>query len=113
MLAKNLKKIVAIALVIIVVLLFVILKLSNKQQYTITVEKIDDQSPSRILKVFEGNKEVSFKEIRYKDDVFLCRSTNPTVFYGDILDEEELKVVLNENDYVIAKIDKGGENENK
>ena len=109
----NWKKIVITLSIIIVIVIIGIIILNNSSSYKIEVSKVDKDSPARILKVFKNNKEIKFKEIRYKDDVFLCRDTNPTVFWGDIEDETELKVYLNDKDYVIAKIYKGEENEKK
>ena len=112
MLTKNIRIIISITLILLIVLFMVLFK-SDNSVYKITVNKIDDQSPARILKVYKDDEEISFKEIRFKDDVVLCTNINPSVFYGEVLDEDELKVMINDNEYVIAKIDKGGENEKK
>ena len=85
----------------------------NSDQYVVTINKIDDQSPARILKVYYGEKEIEFKEIRYTDDVFLCKKENPTVFFGDVVEEKELKIIIDNNRFVIAKILKGEEDEKK
>ncbi len=104
MLGKKLKIIIPIVIVLLIIIIIVILKFNNNSSYVITVSKIDDQSPARMLKVYKDGKGIDFKEIRYKDDIFLCTNLNPTVFYGDVEKEKELKLILNDNKYIMAKV---------
>ena len=104
---------ISIILIVIILLVLMIFIIKNDTPYTVVVNKIDDHSPARILRVYKDDKEISFKEIRYSDDVFLCSSLNPSVYYGDVNKEKKLKVVIDENNYIMAKIVEGGENEEK
>ena len=105
-------KLLTLVIIVIGIIILVIVP-KNNGTYVVTINKVDDQSPSRILKVFKDDEEIEFKEIRYKDDVFLCNNNNPSVFYGDVIDEKELKVIIADNMSVIAKVLNGGENGKK
>ena len=41
------------------------------------------------------------------DDTLLCKYTNPSVYYGNVKNESELKIVLNNDEVVVAKVVKG------
>ena len=89
-------------LLIAVVLMVVLL---SKPKYTITVSIVDDQSPDRILTVYNGKSEkVEVRKIEYLDGTFLCNGYNTAVHYGDIKDVDKLKVILLDRSEVIAQI---------
>lgn len=93
---------VAFFTVAIVILLIFILK---KPKYTIVVSKVDDQSPDRMLTVYnEDNKKIEAKKIMYMDGTFLCYGYNPAVHFSDIENEKELKVLLKDKTEAIAKV---------
>lgn len=102
----NNKKIF-LALIALVVVVITIIFIFNSKSYDYTVKgyRVDDKSPDRILKVYEKGKEIEFLEIRYKDNVLLCTSEVPAVYFGDIEDVKELKVILKNKKEVIAKIE--------
>ena len=92
-----------IFVVVIAIVLFVIL--SGGPKYTITVSLVDDQSPDRILTVYDENeKKVEVKRIEYLDGTLLCYGYNTTVHYGDIENQKELKVILRDKTAVLAKV---------
>ena len=88
----------------------IILLIVNKgSSYIVRTSRVDDQSPARYLNVYKDEEKIEFKEVRYMDDVLLCKGTNPTIHFTELDNETELKVVLNNDEVVIAKIDKGEE----
>ncbi len=94
-----------IILALLLVTIFLSINVDNGK-YTVKVSMVDDKSPDRTLKVYDDkNKEVEFLEIRYLDDVVLCTSKNPTVYYGDIENIEKVRIVLKNNKKVVAKIE--------
>ena len=99
------KLILTIIVSILTLISIIIIFNSKKYEYTIKGYLVDDKSPDRILKVYKEGKEVEFLEIRYKDDVLLCTSKVPAVYYGDIKDVKELKVILKNEKEVVAKIE--------
>lgn len=100
------KKLVIIGSVLVVLITVVILlMLLSKTKYTIKVSMVDDQSPDRILTVYdENNKKIEVKRIEYLDGTLLCYGYNTTVHFGDIENEKELKVILKDKTEVKAKI---------
>ena len=107
------KLIIVIAIVVLIGLIIsLILFFKNKYDeknavYTVKVSLVDDQSPARFLTVYRNNKKIDFKEIYYMDDVLLCKGKNPTIHFSELDGEKELKVILNNDKTVIAKIEKG------
>ena len=102
--------ILVIILILLITLVFVILHFTNNKSdnktYVVKVNIVDDRSPDRTLTVYENNKKIEFKEIRYlNDDVRLCTYKNPTVFFGDLEGEKELKIILTNDKEVVAKIE--------
>ena len=106
---KNLIIIIAtIVLIALVTTLVLVLNKSDENaSYTVKMSLVDDQSPARFLTVYKNGKKIDFKEVRYMDDVLLCRGTNPTIHFTELDEETELKVVLKNDKVVIAKIEKG------
>ena len=106
---KNLIIIIAtIVLIALVTTLVLVLNKSDENaSYTVKMSLVDDQSPARFLTVYKNDKKIDFKEVRYMDDVLLCRGTNPTIHFTELDEETELKVVLKNDKVVIAKIEKG------
>lgn len=85
-------------------ILFIILNL-NKVTYRIEVSLVDDHSPDRILSVYNNkNEQVEVKRIEYSDGTLLCNGYNMAVYFGDIKDETEFRVILKNNKEVNAKI---------
>ena len=75
-----------------VVFLLLLNKASN--DYTLKLISIDEKSPDRKLLLYENGKQVEFKEIRYVNNNLLCKGSNPTIFYGDLDNKEQLIVIL-------------------
>ena len=100
---KKVFLILGVVVVIIITVLLVIIL--NKTNYIIKVSVIDDKSPDRILTVYNNkNEEVEFKKIELLDGTLLCNGVNPAVYYGNIKDLKELRVVFKDKSKVIAKI---------
>lgn len=98
------KKILIIigALVVIVVLLILLL---NKTTYVIKVHMVDDKSPDRILEVYNNkNEKVEIKRIELLNGKYLCDGINTSVYYGNIENIEELRIVLKDNSKAVAKV---------
>ena len=91
------------ALIVIIIIVLLIL-LMNKPKYTIKVSSVDDRSPDRILTVYKNNEEIEFKRIELMDGTILCNSVNKSVYFGNIKDVKELKVILKDKSEVIAQI---------
>ena len=78
----------------------------TEYNYTVKVSLVDDRSPDRLLSVYENDKKIEFKEIKYvKEDIRLCTYKNPVVFFGDLEGETELRVILTNDKAVVAKIE--------
>ena len=87
------------------VVAIVVIVLLTRTRYIIRVSLVDDQSPDRILTVYDNkNQKVEVKKIKYLDGTLLCNGYNMTVHFGDIENETELKVVLKDRSEVKAKI---------
>ena len=100
---KKLLVIISVVITIIVAILLVVLL--NKTKYTITVTRVDDQSPDRILTVYKAkNEKVEVKRIEYLDGKLLCYGYNTAVHFGDIENVSEVRVILKDGSEVIAKI---------
>ena len=99
------KKIILISsgIIILIVLVLVIL-LNNKSNYEIRVSMVDDQSPDRILTVYNNNKKIEVDQIEYSDGTLLCKGYNTTVHFGDIENEKVLIIVLKDKSKIEAKI---------
>lgn len=73
--------------------------------YKILIEKVDEFSPARTIKVLKNNAQISVKAIKAgSDGVELCKGSNMTVDYGDIKDEKTLIVVLNDGKEVRVNV---------
>ena len=72
--------------------------------YTIKKKAIDLYSPDVQLSVYDGNKEVGFKEIRYNGKV-VCTSSNPTINGNSISSIKNFDVTLNDGSIVTAKVE--------
>ncbi len=107
------KKYLIILFIIIVVLLVIGIMIFAKKDnnistsYMVKINLVDEKSPDRTLTVYDSDKEIEYREIRYIDNILLCKSYNPTVYYGDVETENELKIILNDGTEVIAKVVKG------
>ncbi len=75
--------------------------------YTVKISLVDDKSPDRILTVYKNNKKIEHKEIRKMNGTLLCDSEYSTVYFGEIKNETELKIILKNDKEVVAKIEKG------
>ena len=75
--------------------------------YTVRVSLVDDKSPDRILTVYKNDKKIDYKEIRKMNGTLLCEADFSAVYFGEIKNESELKIVLKNDKEVVAKIVKG------
>jgi len=99
---KKKPLIIGIIALFIVVLLVVLL---NKTTYYVKVSKVDDQSPDRILTVYNNKDEkVEFKRIELLDGTFFCDDINPSVYFNNLRGIEKLKVILKDKSIVTAKV---------
>ena len=90
-----------IALLIIVVLILLL----SKTTYYVKVSKVDDQSPDRILTVYNNKDEkVEFNRIELLDGTFLCDDINPSVYFNNLKGIENLKITLKDKSKVNAKV---------
>lgn len=103
------KKIIIIVALLLVAIIaaIVLLKIKKDSSYIVRLSKVDEQSPARYLEVYEDEVKIDFKEVRYMDDVLLCKGTNPTIHFTELDNETELKIILEDGKTVIAIIDKG------
>ena len=98
------KKIIIISLFVLVTIIVMLIAL-RKREYIIKVSIIDDRSPDRMLKVYDNyNNEIEVKRIEYLDGTLLCKGYNTTVFFGDIVNEKKLVIILRDNTKAIAKV---------
>ena len=95
-------------LITIVVIILLILLL-GKTKYTVKVSPVDDRSPDRILTVYNSNGEkIKVKKIEYLDGTLLCNGYNTTVHFGDIENEKELKIILEDrSEYTATIVEEG------
>lgn len=107
---KN-KKIITIFIIIFILLLIGFLFYENANKYNgnyeIQVEKIDNNSPDRHLKVLKNGTETEkYKYIAFKEnkDIILCYQTNATVNVFELDNIDELIVVLPNDKEVIARV---------
>ena len=105
---KKIIIIISIALVLVITSIVILLISKNKSSYIVKTSLVDEQSPARYLEVYKDGEKIDFKEVHYMDDVLLCKGTNPTIHFAELDDEEKLKVILKNDEVVIAIIDKGG-----
>ncbi len=99
--------IIIITVIILIIAGVIIFTVKDNASYTVKVNVIDDYSPDRKLVVYKNDKEIEYKEIRLMDDTVLWKYTNPSVYHGNVKNESELKIVLNNDKVVIAKVVKG------
>ena len=99
--------IIIIALLILLTAGLILLLTRDSGNYTVKVNIIDDYSPDRILTVYKDGKEIDFKEIRKMNGTLLCEEGISSVYYGEIKNESSLKVILNNDKEVVAKVVKG------
>jgi hypothetical protein len=101
------KKALIIGSIVVVAIVVVLVILLNKTTYTIRVSIVDEKSPDRILSVYDNkNNKVDFNRIETLDGTVLCDEINSSVYYGNIVKLNELRVVLKDNSKVIAQINK-------
>lgn len=101
------KKLLIVGSILIVVIIVILIILLNKTTYTIKVSTIDDKSPDRILTVYDNkNNKVDFKRIELLNGTVLCDEINSSVYYGNLVNLDELRVVLKDDSRVIAQINK-------
>ena len=99
--------IIIITVIILVIVSVIMFTMKDNSTYIVKVNYIDDYSPDRKLVVYKDDEEIEYKEIRLMDDTLLCKYTNPSVYHGNVKNESELKIVLNNDKVVIAKVVKG------
>lgn len=101
---KKKKKLIIGGILVIFITTILIIFLT-KTTYVIKVSLVDDKSPDRILTVYNNKDEkVEFKKIELLDGTVLCDEINQAVYYGNIKDITELRIVLKDNSKVIAKL---------
>ena len=74
----------------------------NTKTYTFKVTLVDDQSPDRIITVYEDGKKIDFTSIKVNGTV-ICNGTNPTVNKYQIINQDSITVVLKNGTSVTAK----------
>lgn len=99
--------IIVIALVILLIGGIIWFITKDTGNYIVKVSNVDDKSPDRILTVYKDDKNIEYKEIRKMNDTLLCDSSNSSVYYGEIKNESNLKIILNNDKKVVAKVVKG------
>ncbi len=99
--------IIIIALIILLIGGIIWFIYKNTGNYIVKVNSVDEKSPDRVLTVYKEDEKIEYKEIRKMNDVLLCDSNNPSVYYGEIKNESKLKIVLNNDKKVVAKVVKG------
>ena len=75
---------------------------ANTKTYTFKVTLVDDQSPDRIITVYEDGKKIDFTSIKVNGTV-ICNGTNPTVNKYQIINQDSITVVLKNGTSVTAK----------
>ncbi len=98
------KRLIIIIPIVLIIAIVLVLLFYNKKTYKINFETVDAYSPERKLIVYENDKEIEFKEIRYEDGTILCYGTNPIASYTDIKDIKTLIVKLNNDKKVEAQV---------
>ncbi len=98
------KLLIITSIVTLIVASIILIIFLNQTKYTIKVSKVDDQSPDRILTVYKEEEKIEVKRIELLDGRLLCSGFNTTVHFGNIEGISKLKVILNDNKEVIAKI---------
>lgn len=82
-----------------------ILSINNKVTYRVEVSLVDDKSPDRYLTVYNNkNEKIEVRGIEFLDGVKLCDGYNLKAYYGDIEDVKELRLVLMDNQKVVAQV---------
>lgn len=94
---------ISIIFVVLISILCLIFFLNKNSNYMVKINLIDDDSPDRILEVYKNDNKIEYKEIRLKD-ITLCTYDNPAVYYGELVDIEEVTIILKNGDSVKAKI---------
>ncbi len=100
------KKVILGIIITLIVGVGVVYGIITKTQYYVVLEKIDNNSPARILKLKKDNEEIEFESVYYLDDVFLCDNTNPSINKNDVKNREKLKVILKDKTVVKAIVKK-------
>ncbi len=99
------KVLIIIGVLVAVVAIVILVIMLSKTKYIIKVSMVDDQSPDRILTVYnDKNEKVEFKRIELLDGTVLCNGDNTAVHYGNIKNVHELKVVFKDKSKVVAKV---------
>lgn len=97
--------IVCITLFLVILGIFIIIFYKNKSaDYYVVTKKIDEYSPDRIVEVYKGKEKINFKYLKYEDGTIICKESQPTISYVDLLDVDEVIVVLRNDKLVKAKI---------
>ena len=74
-------------------------------KYTISINKVDNYSPSRTIKVLKNGKQISVSSIKAgSDGVTLCSGSNLTVDASEIENEKTLIVVLSDGKEVRVNV---------
>ena len=94
------KKVLIIGSIIVVIIAIVLIVLLGKPRYTIMVSLVDDQSPDRILTVYNEKKEkVQVRQIEYLDGTLLCKGFNTSVHFGEVNEKDNISI-----NYVVHSI---------
>ena len=103
------KKYLIIGITLVILLTGGIIWFVNRDDgnYTVKVSLVDEKSPDRKLTVYKDDKEIEYKEIRKMSGTLLCEADNSSVYFGEIKNESNLKIVLNNDKEVVAKVVKG------
>ena len=99
------KRILLVSVLSIILIVVIVIMINSKQKYTVEVTIVDDQSPDRILTVYnKEHQKIEVRKIELMDGTLLCNGYNTTVHFGDIENETEVKIILEDKTEVIAKI---------
>ena len=81
---------------------------NNDSDLTVSLQKIDDYSPDRIIKILDdSNHEITdVKEIRYLDGVTICSGENLSASVFDFADTDEVIVIRSDDSEIHAKVNK-------
>ena len=102
---QRTKGILIKSLVFIIILVSLIIIFYPRNNYSIKITEIDDKSPDRVLEVYNNKKKISFKKIEVNNNT-LCTYDSPYVYYGELMDIEEVTVILNNNKSIKIKLEK-------
>ena len=78
----------------------------NQKSYTIKISAVDDQSPARVLSVYEDGVEITskVKEIKYTNGTYLCSGSNPNINWNVVKGQTSFIIVLSDGTQMTARV---------